>query len=127
MNQSQIKILWYWDAKKILQISHQNFDNIIKQWIIQSHKISSWTVFYESDILELKQNLEKQSNEFLWYWDVKRKLWISHQYLDKLIVEEKIPTFRISSWTVFLKSDIKIFENQRKLQASSDRRIKIKN
>ena len=59
-------------------------------------------------------------------WDVIERLWISQQYLRKLVKQGKIAHQEISSWVVFLEDDIIAFENQRNERAKKDPRIKIK-
>ena len=59
-------------------------------------------------------------------WDVIERLWISQQYLRKLVKQGRIAHQEISSWVVFLENDIIEFEKQRNDRAKKDPRIKLK-
>ena len=57
-------------------------------------------------------------------WDVAQILWVSLQYIDQLVREDKIPHQKISSWTVFFEEDIIVFAENRRKKAENDKRIK---
>ncbi len=63
--------------------------------------------------------------KIIWYWDAVRLLWISHQYLDRLIMKKRIPYQKISSWTAFFERDVKVFQLKRIEKAQNDPRIKL--
>ena len=70
--------------------------------------------------------MEDTTIKILWYWDAVRILWISHQYLDRLIKANKIPHQRISSGTAFFEWDVRRFQAKRIEKARSDPRVKLR-
>ena len=57
-------------------------------------------------------------------WDVCKLLWVSIQYIDQLVKEDKILYQRISSWLVFFEEDIIKFSERRKEKGESKNRSK---
>ena len=59
-------------------------------------------------------------------YEVAEMLWVSQQYIDQLIREDKIPHKKISWTNVFFEEDIIEFMKKREEKAKTDTRIKLK-
>jgi len=56
--------------------------------------------------------------------DVVKCLGVTYQYIDKLVLEDRLPFQQTSSGKIFLEDDVLAFKRERDRKAKTDRRIK---